>query len=288
MEIELFVPGRVCVTGEHSDWAGGHRTSNPHITAGLAIVAPTPSNGLHARASRRPSAPLDPGPMLHLRTTCPDTQEMSESLLMQAETLFEVPRSTSFWRYGAGVAALVLSRFELDGSGDGGTRSSVSIHVYKSTLPIQKGLSSSAAVCVLVARAFNRLFGLHLSVQGEMELAYSGERLTGSLCGRMDQALAFDSSPSILHFDGEALHAKPLATSGQRAIHIVVADLGRSKDTTRILSALQQAYPLPRNNNGGLDLRIHEALGHKNQRIGNHVVHAIADGDAARLGSLMA
>ena len=250
-------------------------------------MAPTPSNGLHARASRCPSAPLDPKPMLHLRTTCSDTQEMSESLLMQAETLFEVARSTSFWRYGAGVAALVLSRFELDGSGDGGTRSSVSIHVYKSTLPIQKGLSSSAAVCVLVARAFNRLFGLHLSVQGEMELAYSGERLTGSLCGRMDQALAFDSSPSILHFDGEALHAKPLATSGQRAIHIVVADLGRSKDTTRILSALQQAYPLPRNNNGGLDLRIHEALGHKNQRIGNHVVHAIADGDAARLGSLM-
>ena len=32
----------------------------------------------------------------------------------------------------------------------------ININNYRTTLPVKKGLSSSAAICVLVARAFNR------------------------------------------------------------------------------------------------------------------------------------
>lgn len=39
--IELFVPGRVALLGEHSDWASGHRKSNPKISIGAAIVVGT-------------------------------------------------------------------------------------------------------------------------------------------------------------------------------------------------------------------------------------------------------
>ena len=42
-----------------------------------------------------------------------------------------------------------------------------------------------------MARAFNRVYGLRLTVRGEMEVAYQGERLTPSMCGRMDQVHAF-------------------------------------------------------------------------------------------------
>ena len=59
---------------------------------------------------------------------------------------------------------------------------------YKTTLPIKKGLSSSAAVCVLVARAFSRALRLRLTPLQEARLAFSGERETPSRCGRMDQA----------------------------------------------------------------------------------------------------
>ena len=38
-----------------------------------------------------------------------------------------------------------------------------------------KGLSSSAAACVMVARAFSLLYGLKLTPRGEMEMAYRGE-----------------------------------------------------------------------------------------------------------------
>ena len=36
--IKLFVPGRLCLFGEHTDWAGHYRTMNADIQAGAAIV----------------------------------------------------------------------------------------------------------------------------------------------------------------------------------------------------------------------------------------------------------
>ena len=35
-------------------------------------------------------------------------------------------------------------------------------------------------MCVLVARAFNRAYGLRLTTRGEMQYAYEGERMTPS------------------------------------------------------------------------------------------------------------
>lgn len=33
---EIFVPGRLCVLGEHSDWAGQYRYQNPAVSVGKA------------------------------------------------------------------------------------------------------------------------------------------------------------------------------------------------------------------------------------------------------------
>ena len=38
-KISLFVPGRLCLFGEHSDWAGLQRVINSKILPGLAIVS---------------------------------------------------------------------------------------------------------------------------------------------------------------------------------------------------------------------------------------------------------
>ena len=37
-KIELFVPGRLCLLGEHSDWAGKYRNVNNRINKGYALV----------------------------------------------------------------------------------------------------------------------------------------------------------------------------------------------------------------------------------------------------------
>lgn len=36
--VELFVPGRICLLGEHSDWAGGFRASNKDLEMGYCMV----------------------------------------------------------------------------------------------------------------------------------------------------------------------------------------------------------------------------------------------------------
>src|SRR3990172_767205 len=90
--------------------------------------------------------------------------------------------------------SLVLTSTDQDGKRQGPT-----------DLPIKKGLSSSAAVCVLTARAFNRVFDLKMTTRGEMELAYQGEITTPSRCGRMDQGCAFGSRPVLMTFDGDRL-----------------------------------------------------------------------------------
>jgi hypothetical protein len=37
-QMDLFVPGRVCLLGEHSDWAGGFRRDAPSIPQGKCLV----------------------------------------------------------------------------------------------------------------------------------------------------------------------------------------------------------------------------------------------------------
>ena len=50
-QIHLFVPGRLCLFGEHSDWAGMYRTFNANLVKGAAIVSGT-EQGIYAVAER--------------------------------------------------------------------------------------------------------------------------------------------------------------------------------------------------------------------------------------------
>ena len=39
--MKLFVPGRICLVGEHSDWAGGYRRINAQIEKGYTLITGT-------------------------------------------------------------------------------------------------------------------------------------------------------------------------------------------------------------------------------------------------------
>lgn len=112
---------------------------------------------------------------------------------------------------------------------------------YLTDLPIKKGLSSSAAICVLIARAFNRLYDLKVTIRDEMECAYFGEITTPSRCGRMDQGCAFGSRPILMTFDGERIDVTEVKV--KRDLYYVIVDLCAGKDTKEILSKLNQCYP---------------------------------------------
>ena len=156
------------------------------------------------------------------------------------------------------------------------------MHNYRTTLPLRKGLSSSAAFCVLIAKAFGLCYGLHLTTRGEMEYAYQGEITTPSRCGRMDQACAYGSTMVTMTYDADLLHVERLRVAAD--LHLVLVDLCAAKCTTTILRELQRGFPHPA---GDVQRGVHELLGATNERVVAQAEAALAAGDLETLGALM-
>lgn len=264
--MRLFVPGRLCLFGEHSDWAGSLRAVEPSLTPGRCLVAGI-DRGLHAEVDTRPST-------LELATVLADGGARGPvSLPADVEALAATAAAGGFFSYAAGVAAEVMARFAVGG---------LAVQVTASDLPIARGLSSSAAICVLVARAYNRLYDLGLTPRDEMELAYAGERRTGSACGRMDQICALGRRPALLTFDGDDLAIEALIPGAR--FDLLVVDLGAGKDTRRILTDLHACFP---STPGPLADGVRRALGPLNLALVADACAALTTGDAAALGRLM-
>lgn len=264
--MKIFVPGRICLLGEHSDWAGGYRRINTDIEKGYALITGT-NQGIYADVQPHPNA-------LVLSSTTPDgTAHGPYEIPMQPQALLEEAQKGGFWSYIAGVAYEVLTHYHVRG---------LVINNYKTDMPVKKGLSSSAAICVLTARAFNRVYDLKMTVRGEMEMAYRGEILTPSRCGRMDQGCAFGQRPVLMTFDGDRLDTTELRVKGE--LHFVIVDLQAKKDTMEILARLNRSYPFAETE---IEHGVQQLLGPINRRIVHQAIEALEAGDAQRVGALM-
>ena len=262
--INLFVPGRLCLFGEHSDWAGMYRTVNADIVKGQAIVSGT-EQGIYATAEKADKFIMASGGEI-------ENDEHWECEMDTAK-LIAAAQQGGYFSYVAGVASYINDNYSVGG---------VKITILKRDLPIKSGLSSSAAICVLVARAFNQLYHLRMNVKGEMQAAFRGEQRTPSRCGRLDQACAYGVKPVLMEFDGVELDSRELRAGA--TFHWVIANLMASKDTIKILADLNRAYPFADNDT---QRRVQEALGPDNQRIIAKGIELLEQGDAEGLGALM-
>ncbi len=264
--IKLFVPGRLCLFGEHTDWAGHYRTMNADILPGASIVTGI-EQGIYAEVEKSPVFEM-----------CSDAPEIKEvwsdfSCKMSETELKTVAKSGSFFSYCAGVASYMLEWYKVGG---------VRIRITDMTLPMKSGLSSSAAICVLVARAFNQLYKLNLNTLGEMNIAYLGELRTSSRCGRLDQACAFGVKPNLMTFDGDEIEVKALNV--KKTLYWVFADLCAEKNTIKILSDLNKSYPFATTE---AEQNLHKALGEWNHENVGRAIRYMAEGNAQALGQLM-
>jgi UTP-glucose-1-phosphate uridylyltransferase/mevalonate kinase len=264
--MKLFVPGRICLFGEHSDWAGGYRRMNADIEKGYTLICGT-NQGLYAEVESHPNA-------LVLSSVTPAGEKIGPAEIpMELNALYKEAQKGGFWSYICGVAYQVLTNYRVRG---------LVIDNYKTDLPIKKGLSSSAAVCVLTVRAFNRVYDLKLTVRGEMELAYQGEITTPSRCGRMDQGCAFGNRPVLMVFDGDRLDTKELQAG--RDMPIVIVDLKARKDTVEILNRLNRCYPVAETE---AERGVHDLLGPINKKVVHQAIESLEKADAASFGRLM-
>jgi len=262
-ESRLFVPGRLCLFGEHSDWAaefGRHK--------GFCLVIGT-DQGLTATA--RPAEQFVVESQIPDNLGRPSSRRRQMVCAWSAEALLAAARDEGeFFRYCAGVAYQMFQNPRTAGG--------IEMRITSIDLPLRKGVSSSAAVCILMARAFNEVYRMRMFPHELMEVAYLGEKLTGSQCGRMDQACIYGKTPVLLTFQKSAgIRVEPVFPGG--TIHMFFVDLGGKKDTIRILSDLQAAY--------GRDAGVQRGLGADNEAIVREAYMALGAGDAEWLGRLM-
>lgn len=264
--MNIFVPGRICLVGEHSDWAGGYRRINAQIEKGYTLITGT-DQGIYAEVSAHPT-------YLVLSSVSPNgTCSGPYEIPMESRALLEEAQKGGFWSYIAGVAYQMLINYHVRG---------LVIDNYRTDLPIKKGLSSSAAICVLAARAFNRVYDLKMTTRGEMELAYQGEITTPSRCGRMDQGCAFGNRPVLMTFDGDRLETQELQVN--EPMYFVIVDLQAKKDTFEILNRLNHCYPFAENE---VEKGVQKLLGPINRHIVERAVDALRTSNPAQLGAIM-
>ena len=256
----------MCLFGEHTDWAGHYRTMNADVAPGAAIVT-----GIEQGIS----AEVEKSTIFEVQSVAQeiDAQWQDFACRMDEFELKRIAKSGSFFCYCAGVASYMLEWYKVGG---------VRIKITGMSLPMKSGLSSSAAICVLVARAFNLLYNLNLNTLGEMNIAYLGELRTSSRCGRLDQACAFGVKPNLMKFDGDEIEVQTLNV--KKELRWVFADLGGEKNTVRILRDLNKAYPFASNE---MEEREHAALGELNLKIVERAITYMAEGRVEELGKLM-
>ena len=260
--LELFVSGRVCLFGEHSDWAATHRPPGSNSAPGLCLAAGT-DLGITSLAR-----PLDG----YLEVVGPNGE--TAQIRATPANLVQTANEGGFFSYAAGTLAELMARYpQVTG---------LQIRTTAMTLPLKKGLSSSAAICVSVARACNQLFGLGLDTPAIMDIAFAGERRTPSMCGRLDQVCAYGRQAVSMTFDRDTVAITPVVIG--QPIHLILVDLGGEKDTVQILDDLQRCFP---DTPGPLAAGVRRALSDLNHALVLRAASALSTGDAAELGRLM-
>lgn len=115
-------------SAEHTDWAGSFRRFNSALRPGRTIVTGT-NAGLFATVRAHPSS-------LVLITRTDKGEVLTETIPMQLKALLEVAQRGGFWSYAAGVAYRIATDYRVGG---------LVVDNHTTTLPLKKGLSSSAA-----------------------------------------------------------------------------------------------------------------------------------------------
>jgi galactokinase len=98
----------------------------------------------------------------------------------------------------------------------------------------------------------------------------------------MDQVCAFGRTTTHLTFDGDRFDVAPCPVGGP--IDVLIVDLGRAKDTRRILADLHACFP---DAPGACAAGVRDALGPRNAAIVEEARRVLGRGDGRMLGRLM-
>ena len=106
--MRIFVPGRICLFGEHSDWAGGYRRINANLEKGYTLITGT-NQGIYAEVQPHPNA-------LVLKSTMAGGEVRGPyEIPMDPKVLLEEAQQGGYWSYIAGTAYQILTHYHVRG-----------------------------------------------------------------------------------------------------------------------------------------------------------------------------
>ncbi len=248
---KLFIPGRLCIFGEHSDWAAAYGNA-----CGYAIVS-TINRGIYADVSINDKIIFVQNDIEHVF----DYDELIENI-----------NSKNYFSYVSSTIKYMIDNYGVKG---------IKINITKTTLPEKKGLSSSAAVCVLVVKAYNNVYDLNLSIEDEMKIAYESEHNVGSKCGKLDQVVALGQNTFFMKFNNKNVNFKEILL--KKNLYFVFADLESNKNTIKILDDLNNSYEC----DDEISKNVRYYLEVLNREIVNESYKLFINGDCKKIGKLM-
>lgn len=273
--IEVFVPGRLCILGEHTDWSAEYDS----ISKGVTLVCAT-NEGLYSKCSSYVNNIDNNQPIInfiHEKNSNNEKIIKEFTCNLDYNLLKNEIKADNFFNYICGTAAIMIKDYvPIEKLING-----IYINNYLTTLPMKKGLSSSAAVCVTVVICFNIIYQLNLDLSQIMEAAYKGERMTGSKCGRMDQCVAIGRDKIAVMEFGVTCSLQIIPN--KNPLYFVVADLKSSKNTILILNSLNSCFPIA-------ITEAHSLFHHyvnENINISERAVNSIIQGDINELSNCM-
>lgn len=255
--MEIFVNGRICLAGEHSDWASEYKSKNKRITPGKSIIFGL-NQGILADVEKSNDIIVK-------------TKKGNLKISTNLDKLYEHSKKHDYFSYCTAASYIVLKKYDVKG---------INVNILKEDLPIKKGLASSAAICILIIRSFNKLYNLNMDIKEEMDLAYQAERLMGIKCGKMDQLCAYGEKFVAIDYKDNSLEE----INVKENMYFVFADLNSKKDTKLILESLNTIYPKAKNIK---EIFGHLTLGIISRTIVNKMIKNIQKGNVKEVGRLM-
>lgn len=245
-KVIISAPGRICLFGEHMDWCR-YQVLASALDMRLFVEAEATDDNIVETFSYPPFTPYDKFNLEKVVVNWASDLKYVGGVLSAFQTRRELPNRIKGMRFRFLKAEDVKERLIYE-----------NIKEPLNDLPAKKGLSSSAAMCVVVSAAvdiINRFQELeshdtypilnHVSKSETLgfyaDMAYSGERKElGVNCGQMDPYTS--AYGGILHIDCRREPAEVLRLNPKIELPLVIGDTKQPKDTCKILAWLGERF----------------------------------------------
>lgn len=281
---DLFVPGRFCLFGEHSDTVSVFREEGKNVAKGHTLVTPI-DLGIKAIVryeDHNPAVDNQDNAYLVMKrfedaTTISFARNVPLDIIQLKAALDINPKTYLRYVYATTIYMAEAYNLPID-------RWNIELEINQD-LPQGIGLSSSAAICVLMVAIYNRIFNLNMTVDDIMIAAWKSERMTGSKCGRLDQIVALPERRMIhvIHDGNNIVIDNNIFIP--RQMHFAFVMTNKTKNVASILDCISEPYKGDILTNQ--DQYIIDYYAGNNKMIVEQCISYLAEGNLDKVGELM-